>query len=56
MSLAGAIYNHQDIRHHWKKTTQMPSFCMYMKPFVHLPSQCSLWFSDLKDMVKLEKV
>lgn len=55
MSLAGARNSHQDIRHHWKKTTQMPSFCMNIKPFVHLLSQCSLWLCDLKDM-ELERV
>lgn len=55
MSLAGARNSHQDIRHLLEKATQMPSFCMRIKLFLHLPSQCSLWFCDLKDMAELER-
>lgn len=56
MSLAGDRNSHQDIRHLLEKATQMPSFCMRIKLFLHLPSQHSLWFCDLKDMVELERV
>lgn len=57
MCLAAVKNSQQDIRYHWKDTIQMLLFCVYIKPLVHLPPQCCMWFCDLKkDIVELERV